>query len=98
MSLLVAFRRPARDEFIEATAWYEERHPNLGADFIPEIDRSVALAAEKPLLFAIVHNGIRRVLAKRFPYSVYYKAESRRIVVLSVFHVSRNPSMWQRRA
>lgn len=50
------------------------------------------------MLFAIVHNGIRRVLAERFPYSVYYKAEARGIVVLSVFHASRNPSIWQRRA
>ena len=98
MSLLVTFRRAARDEFIKATAWYEVRCPNLGVEFIAEIDRCVALAAEQPLLFAIVHNGIRRVLAERFPYSVYYQAEARRIVVLSVFHVSRNPSIWQRRA
>ena len=27
MSLLVTFRRAARDEFIKATAWYEVRHP-----------------------------------------------------------------------
>ena len=98
MSLLVTFRHAARDEFIEAAAWYEVRHPNLGVEFIAEIDRCVALAAEQPMLFAIVHNGIRRVLAERFPYSVYYQAEARRIVVLSVFHVSRNPSIWQRRA
>ena len=98
MSLPVTFRRAARDEFIEAAAWYEVRHPNLGAEFIAEIDRCVALATERPLLFAIVHNGIRRVLAERFPYSVYYQAEARRIVVLAVFHASRNPSSWQRRA
>lgn len=98
MSLLVSFRRPARAEFIDAAAWYEARRPNLGVEFIAEIDRCVALAAEQPLLFTIVHNGIRRVVAERFPYSVYYRAESHRIVVLAVFHGSRNPSIWQRRA
>ena len=46
MSLLVTFRHAARDEFIEAAAWYEVRHPNLGVEFIAEIDRCVALAAE----------------------------------------------------
>ena len=98
MSLLVSFRRAARDEFIEAATWYEVRHPNLGVEFIAEIDRCVVLAAEQPLLFALVYNGIRRVLAERFPYSVYYQAEARRIVVLSVFHASRDPFIWQRRA
>ena len=98
MSLLVSFGRAARAEFIEAAAWYEARHPNLGVEFIAEIDRCVALAAEQPQRFAIVHSGIRRVVAERFPYSVYYQAETRRIVVLAVFHVSRNPSIWQRRA
>jgi toxin ParE1/3/4 len=97
MSLLISFGRAARAEFIEAAAWYEIRHPNLGVEFIAEIDRCVALAAEQPQRFAIVHSGIRRVVAERFPYSVYYKAEAHRIVVLSVFHVSRNPSIWQLR-
>ena len=98
MSLLVSFRRPAHAEFIEATAWYEERQSNLGAEFIEEIGRCVALAAERPLLHAVVHNGIRRIVAERFPYSVYYRAEPRRIVVLAVFHASRNPTIWQQRA
>ncbi len=97
MTLPVTFRRAARAELIEAAAWYESRWLNLGAEFIAEIERCVVLAAEQPLLFGIVHNGIRRVLANRFPYSVYYRPEPRRIVVLGVFHSSRNPSIWQRR-
>ena len=98
MSLLISFARAARAEFIEAAAWYEVRHPNLGVEFIAEIDRCVALTADQPQRFAIVHNGIRRVVAERFPYSIYYQTEARRIVVLSVFHASRDPSIWQRRA
>ena len=97
MTLPVTFRRAARVEVIEAAAWYESRRLNLGVEFIAEIDRCVALAAEQPLLFGIAHNGIRRVLANRFPYSVYYRPEHRCIVVLAVFHSSRDPSIWQHR-
>ena len=97
MTLSVSFRRAARAEFIEAAAWYEARRLNLGLEFIAAIDRCVALAAEQPLLFGVTHNGIRRVVANRFPYSVYYRAEAHRIVVLAVFHASRNHSIWQRR-
>ena len=70
MSLLVSFRRAARAEFIEAAAWCEAQRQNLGVEFITEIGRCVALAAEQPELYAIVHAGIRRVTAERFPYSV----------------------------
>ena len=98
MTLLVSFRRPSCAEFIEAAAWYEARRANLGVEFIAEIDRCVALAAEQPLLFGIVYNGIRRVVAERFPYSVYYRPESRRVVVFAIFHASRDPAIWQQRA
>ncbi|MBI5890495.1 MAG: hypothetical protein HZB47_07440 [Nitrosomonadales bacterium] len=41
---------------------------------------------------------IRRVVANRFAYSVYFRAEHHRIVVLAVFHGSRDPVIWQARA
>jgi toxin ParE1/3/4 len=97
MTLLVAFRPPARAEFIDAAAWYEARRPALGAEFIAEIEHCIALAAQKPLRFAMVHNSVRRVIARRFPYSVYYRVETDSIVVMAVFHASRDPLIWQRR-
>lgn len=98
MTLPVAFRRAARAEFIEATAWYEAQRRNLGNEFIAEIDRCVAMAAEQPLLYAAIHKGTRRVTAERFPYSVYFHAEAQRVVVLAVFHSSRAPTIWQHRS
>ncbi|MEF8730160.1 MAG: hypothetical protein V5B34_18460 [Accumulibacter sp.] len=62
-----------------------------------EIDRCVSLASEHPLQFAVVRQDIRRVVARRFPYSVYFRAEDRRIVVPAAFHGSRNPGGWQAR-
>jgi len=97
MNFTVVFRRTARREFDEAAFWYEERHAGLGVQFIEEIGRAVALAAEDPERFPIMHRNIRCVRARRFPYSVFFYAESRRIVVLSVFHARRDPSMWRER-
>ena len=53
MSLTIAYRRAAREEFIEAAAWYEFRRANLGAEFIAEIDRCRALAAEQAFFLAL---------------------------------------------
>jgi hypothetical protein len=47
MSLLVSFRRSARAEFIEAAARYESEREDLGVEFIAEIERCVAAAAER---------------------------------------------------
>ena len=98
MTLPVAFHRAARAEFIEAAAWYEAQRPNLGVAFIAEIELCVALAAEQPQLYAVVHKDVRRLTAEHFPYSVYSRAQPQRVVILAVFHGRRNPAIWQRRA
>ena len=93
MSLSVTFHRAARAEFIEASVWYETKRVGLALEFMTEINRCVLLASEHPLQFAIVREDIRRIVANRFPYSVYFRAETHRIVVLAVFHGSRDPAI-----
>jgi len=71
--------------------------PNLGVEFIAEIERCVAAAAERPMTYSVVYKDVRRVVAKRFPFSVYFRAEAQRIVILAVFHGSRYPAIWRHR-
>lgn len=97
MSLPVTFHRAASAEFIEASAWYETKRVGLALEFIAEMDRCVSRVSENPLQFAVVREDVRRIVANRFPYSVYFRAEKHRIVVLAVFHGSREPAIWQTR-
>lgn len=94
MSLLVTFHHAARAEFIEASSYYESKRSGLALEFIAEIERCVSLAAEFPFQFATVREDIRRVVAQRFPYGVYFRGEENRIVVLAVFHSKRDPAVW----
>lgn len=98
MSLPITFHRAASAEFIEASVWYESKRLGLALEFTAEIDRCVSLASENPFQFAVVREDIQRVVAHRFPYSVYFRAEKHRIVVLAVFHSSRDPAIWLARA
>lgn len=98
MRLLAKVHRAARAEFIAAASRYEAERPGLGAEFIAEIDRCISLAAEQPKAYAVVHDDLRRVTSHGFPFSVYFRIEAARIVVLAVFHGRRNPSIWRRRA
>jgi plasmid stabilization system protein ParE len=90
-------RPDAEAEMAEAQAWYESRSPGLGADFLLSMDAALQAVARNPLQFAVVHKNVRRALTKRFPYQIFYVVEEHRVVVLAVFHASRNPSVWQRR-
>ena len=98
MRLLAKVHRAARAEFIAAASRYEAERPGLGAEFIAEIDRCISLAAEQPKAYAVVHDDLRRVTSHGFPFSVYFRIEAARSVVLAVFHGRRNPSIWRRRA
>jgi len=97
MTLPVVYRRAASAEFSDAVAYYEEQRPHLGVEFVEEVEHCIGHVAGDPLRFPIVHTDIRRVAIRRFPYSLYYRVEARRIVVLSVFHGRRNPNAWKGR-
>lgn len=98
MTLRVVFRRAARAEFDAAALWYEERQSGLGTAPAAEIKRAVEFASDRPERFPAKYGAIRFVQARRFPYSVYFLPETRRTVVLAVFHALRDPQVWQTRA
>jgi plasmid stabilization system protein ParE len=50
-----------------------------------------------PEAHAKVYHDVRRVLVRRFPYSIYYRFRADRIVVLAVFHNKRDPKVWKAR-
>lgn len=97
MALVVTLHRAAGAELAEAGAWYESKRAGLGREFIAEIERCITSAAENPLQYALIHNDTHRIVARRFPYSIYFRAEPQRIVVMAIFHSRRDPLIWQTR-
>jgi len=98
MSLTVVLRRQARREFDEAADWYEQQRSGLGARFTAAVQQVFDEIAANPQRYAEVHRDVREGLVKGFPYCVYYHEQSAQIVILAVFHTSRDPSVWQARA
>ena len=98
MTLPVVFRRAARAEFDDAADWYEARRAGLGADFTAAVQQVLDRIAAQPGFYAQVYGDVREALVPGFPYCVYYREEPGQVVVLSVFHTARDPSVWQGRA
>lgn len=85
------FTQAARAELIEAQDWYEERSPGLGRRFRHEIDVVVERMIANPRQFPVVFQNVRRALARRFPYSIFFVIEGAMLVVIACFHGSRDP-------
>jgi plasmid stabilization system protein ParE len=96
VSLPVDVHADALDELEEAAAWYEARRAGLGFEFAAEIERVVASVAERPLAFPQWKraDSVRRALASRFPYAVFFDVEPQRVVVMAIAHSRRRPGYW----
>lgn len=92
------FRPEARVEALEAKAWYDERSPGLGLEFARALDVAVQSALRAPWTFPTIESECRRVVMRRFPYSVIYRPGPQGVVVVAVFHHRRDPQAWQSRA
>ena len=91
-------RPEAEADLAEAYEWYEQRRAGLGHSLLLSVEATLASIQENPSLFPVVHRNIRRALIRRFPFGVYYLIEGETVVVLAVFHASRDPKRWQARS
>jgi plasmid stabilization system protein ParE len=98
VSLPIIFLPEARAEFDEAYDWYEGQRAGLGEAFSNKVQPVLDRIAVLPLMHAAVFGDVHKAVVSRFPYCVYYRVESTCVRVLSVFHSSRDPSIWQGRA
>lgn len=97
MKLAITFLREARREFDDAHDWYESRRTGCGDEFSDRVDEALNLILQSPESWPFVYKDLRCVIVKKFPYAIFYRLETHRIVVVAVFHGSRNPIHWQRR-
>lgn len=74
----------ARQELLEAVAWYEECQPGLGRQFDAEIRIAEDAILLHPDAWSNAGGGFRRKLPHRFPCTVIY-------------HQHRQPDYWRRR-
>lgn len=98
MNYVLVFRPEVREELDEAYNWYESQQPGLGDDFLDCVDEILNRICQIPESFPVVYRDVRRAVVQRFPYVVYYRIVSSRVVVTAVFHGRRDPKVWQARS
>lgn len=94
MPLPVVYRSKVGRDLANAFGYYERQAEGLGEQFLGAVSSTFDAIERYPEMFAPVHREVRRALVARFPYAVFYRAETRRVVVLTVLHTARDPRLW----
>jgi len=90
--MIVRLLDSALEDLDRGRRFYERQGEGLGAYFLDSLLSEI----DSLVLFAGIHRkvfGFHRLLAKRFPYAVYYRVEEKRIaVVWRVLDLRQAPS------
>jgi len=92
----------AAAEAAGAATWYEAQRAGLGADFREDFKAALDNLQEGVLPGSLWpgrlgERGVKRILLKRFPFSVVFVDTGSGKVVLAVAHHRRRPAYWRGR-
>ena len=94
MALPAVYRRKVGRDLAGGYACYNGQHDGLGEEFLTAVSTALDTVERFPDIFARVHGEVRRAVVSRFPYAVFYRIETKRVVVLTVLHTARDPKVW----
>lgn len=98
MKRTIHFLHAAEIEIADAIDWYNQKEPGLGSEFRESIERAIASIDQNPLAYPVVQgSAVRRSLAERFPFLLVFTVDKDAILIIAVFHTSRNPMIWRGR-
>ncbi len=92
----VRLRPELLDDVAEAFAWYEAQAEGSGHDFTRTFFAAVARAGRQPQAARVVYAGFRRMRPRRFPHSLYYRAQAGETVFFLLFDGARHPDLLRR--
>ena len=76
----------------EATNFYETQRAGLGAQFLTQLDVTLAQISHEPYSLPVVEGEVRRSIVKRFPYVVLFRIlDTDTVRVLVIRHHRRSP-------
>ena len=89
----VVFHPVASEDYVEAFAWYYSRGVTLASDFEREIDRIIHLISQNPLRWPRFDTERRRLLVRKFPYSVIYEPQAKKFSFSPSHTANENPTI-----
>ncbi len=95
----IVITNSAKEDIKEAAKWYNRQKKGLGKQFLTYVKEKVFSLKTNPFICQNRYSRIRTAVLKHFPYMLHYYVDEIQnlIVIIAVFHTSRNPEIWNDR-
>lgn len=91
MAYEVVLTEEAEKDIDESILWYEDQQTNLGIRFYFELLKNTSKLKSHPQYYSFIKEEYRQLVIPQFSYKIVFKNFSDMVVVLAIFHTSRNP-------
>lgn len=91
MSYMLVVAPSAARDVAEARAYHAQQ--GRAEVFMACVDHVFEKIMDRPLMYPVAYESVRRALLRRFPYSVFFVIEGDRVVVHAVHHQRRDPAL-----
>ena len=93
MEYEVIISHRARVDLETAIEWYNAQQYDLGIDFLLDFYTCLDFLSTFPKVSAVVYKGYRRLIIKRFPYSIFYEIDeiTKEVIILAIWGNKQNP-------
>lgn len=95
MTLPLRLTTEAEQDLRQARSWYLKEAPHKEPSFAVEISATLNRIGERPRMYQVVEQGVRRAVVHRFPFVVFYLVHPELIEVIAVPHQARDPRTWR---
>jgi len=92
------FHPAARAELLKSIQYYESQQSGLGRRFLDAVTEAVHRIQAHPSMYRLISTTWRQCRVPRFPFGIIYRVKDRRIEIIAVMHLHREPGYWQNRA
>lgn len=93
----VRYHPDARAEFLHQVGYYSSISTRLAERYDKAVHKAEIQAAETPEIWPSYTHKTRRVIDRRFKFSLVYLHNEREVYVVAVAHDRRKPTYWRTR-
>ena len=91
MKYFFEFKEEARQEIIDAAAWYRDKRTGLDKIFLLAIEEAISRILNNPAAGRKIYKTYREISLKKFPYVIVYEIIFDSVVIYQVFNTWQNP-------
>ena len=87
----------AKADIKDSAKWYNKQQKGLGKRFTQSIKKCIKDIQQHPEGFQVRYKNCRIGIPEKFPYLVIYNIDNdnKVVVIIVVFHSSKNPQKWE---